>query len=167
MKCPASCSCIIFAILILSYPQFDLGGLCLAVSISKLNIKTHNIFEHKKQHTLSMFATGKNLNGLKLADRVISSSIFFFLNFIWGHQFFLCGHWYACFGFWWCLGMTLKPRADPLACVCFVACMQWVSQIHPWCCTCWAPRGKHGDPVGFGSKYLHKISGWSFKKWSE
>ena len=87
MKCPASCSCIIFAILILSYPQFDLGGLCLAVSISKLNIKTHNIFEHKKQHTLSMFTTGKNLNGLKLADRAISSSIFFFLNFIWGHQF--------------------------------------------------------------------------------
>ena len=61
-----------------------------------------------------------------------------------GHMSFLWGHWYPCFGLLVMPALGFKARVDPLL-VCFVACMQWIPQIHLWCDTCWPLDGQHGS----------------------
>ena len=45
---------------------------------------------------------------------------------------------------WWHLHWVSKPGwVHSLAC--FLACAQWIPQIHFWCDTCWLYRGQHGS----------------------
>ena len=48
--------------------------------------------------------------------------------------------------------LGFKARVDP-SLACFVACMQWIPEIHLWCDTCWLYRGQHGSQA-FSSTYL-------------
>ena len=68
----------------------------------------------------------------------------FFFKIIFGrHQFFLCGHWYPCFGFQVTSALGFKTRVDFIACM-LVACAQWIPQIYLWCDTCWPLGSQHG-----------------------
>ena len=40
--------------------------------------------------------------------------------------------------------LGFKARVDP-SLVCFIACMQWIPDIHLWCDTCWPLGGQHGS----------------------
>ena len=68
----------------------------------------------------------------------------FFFKIFGGHKSFLWGHWYPCFGLLAMSPLGFKARVDP-SLVCFVACMQWIPEIHLWCHTCWLYRGQHGS----------------------
>ena len=67
----------------------------------------------------------------------------FFLIFG-GHKSFSWGHWYPFFGLLAMSPLGFKARVDP-SLVCFVACVQWIPEIHLWCDTCWLYRGQHGS----------------------
>ena len=43
----------------------------------------------------------------------------------------------------WHLFWVSKPNSS-LAC--FLACLEWIPQIHPWCHACWLYCGQHGSP---------------------
>ena len=72
------------------------------------------------------------------------SFFFFFLKIFGGHKSFSWGHWYLYFGLLAMSPLGFKARVDP-SLVCFVACMQWIPDIHLWCDTCWLYRGQHGS----------------------
>ena len=54
------------------------------------------------------------------------------------------GHWYPYFGLLVTSPLGFKARVD-LSLVCFVACMQWIPEIHLWCNTCWLYKCQHGS----------------------
>ena len=68
----------------------------------------------------------------------------FFFKIFGRHKSFLWGQWYPCFGLLVMTALGFKARVDPWL-ACFVACMQWISQIHLWCNTCWPLDGQHGS----------------------
>ena len=39
--------------------------------------------------------------------------------------------------FWYCLPWVFNTRVDQ-SLACSITCMQWISQIHLWCCTYWS-----------------------------
>ena len=69
-----------------------------------------------------------------------------FLKIFGGHESFLWGHWYPCFGLLVTSPLGFKARVDPLL-VCFLACVQWIPEIHLWCDTCWPLGGQHGSQL--------------------
>ena len=71
------------------------------------------------------------------------STTFIFLVFG-GHESFLWGHWYPCFGLLMTSPLGFKGRVDP-SLVCFVTCVPWNPEIHLWIKTFWLYRGQHGS----------------------
>ena len=61
--------------------------------------------------------------------------------------------------FCWCLPWASKPGRIPLL-TCFIACMQQIPQIHPWCDTCW-PLWPAWWLSYFPSTYLQTYKHWS------
>ena len=49
--------------------------------------------------------------------------------------------------FWWCLPWVSKGEWILIAC--FIACVQWISQIHLWCDICWPLDGHHCSEIFF------------------
>ena len=72
--------------------------------------------------------------------------------FFGGHESFLWGHWYPCFGLLVISAPYFKTRVDP-SLTCFVACVQWIPRIYLWCDTCWPLGSQHGSQ-DFWSIYL-------------
>ena len=68
LQCPASCSCLIFAITCVSLPydisQFDLGGSYLAISIFESKIMSIDIFKHKLENINSMQLPGNSITSV-------------------------------------------------------------------------------------------------------
>ena len=58
----------------------------------------------------------------------------FFENFG-GHQSFLWGHWYPCFGCLVMSALSFKASVDPLF-LCFITHLQLIPHIQLWCDTC-------------------------------
>ena len=56
-------------------------------------------------------------------------------TFFGGHQSFLCGHWYPCFGLLVTSALGFKAKVDPWLTY-FLTYIQWIPQIHLWCDTC-------------------------------
>ena len=75
-------------------------------------------------------------------DRVwdsIRSSLYRYkllFQFLGGHKSVLWDYWYPCFELLVTSALDFKATVDP-SLVCLVACVQWLSQIHLWCDTCW------------------------------
>ena len=65
LQCPASCSCLIFAITCVNLPrdisQFDLGGSYVTISIFESKIMSINIFEHKLENISFMQLPGNSI----------------------------------------------------------------------------------------------------------
>ena len=57
---------------------------------------------------------------------------------------FLWGHWYPCFGLLVTSALGFQAIVDP-SLACFLACMQWMTQIHLWCDTCQSLDGQQGS----------------------
>ena len=55
--------------------------------------------------------------------------------------------------FWWHMPWVSKPGWIPLL-ACFIAYIQWISQIHLWCDTCW-PLGSQPSSQAVSSTYLY------------
>ena len=69
---------------------------------------------------------------------------FFLKNLIfWGHQPFLWGHWYPYFGLLVIYTLGFKARVY-LSLRCFLACVQWIPQIHLWYNNCWPLDSQYG-----------------------
>ena len=49
--------------------------------------------------------------------------------------------------------LSFKARVDP-SLACFLACVQWIPEIHLWCDTCWPLGSQHGSQ----SRSLHACS---------
>ena len=69
----------------------------------------------------------------------------FFFNFFRGHKSFLWGHWYLSFGLLVMSALGFKAQIHPSS-VCFLACVQWIPQVHLQCDTCKPLYGQHGSP---------------------
>ena len=59
----------------------------------------------------------------------------FFLKFFWRTQVLFVGSLIPCFGLLVTSTLSFKARVDT-SLPCFLACMQWIPQIHLWCNTC-------------------------------
>ena len=68
LQCPASCSCLIFAITCLNLPhdisQLDLDGSYLAISIFESKIVSINIFEHKLENISFIQLPGNSITSV-------------------------------------------------------------------------------------------------------
>ena len=69
--------------------------------------------------------------------------IFFYFE---GHQSFLWGHWYPCFGLLVYPGFQSQGGSQLEY---FITCMQWIPQIHLWCDTCWPLGDQRGGRAVF------------------
>ena len=81
----------------------------------------HAVFD---PHMVNAVGKGPQL----LLSQIKHSVDNFFKNFG-GHNSFLWGHWYPCYGLLVMSALGFKARVDP-SLVCFVSCVQWIPQIH-------------------------------------
>ena len=55
----------------------------------------------------------------------------------------------------------MKGRVDPLL-VCFLACVQWIPQIHLWCHSCWPIGGQNDLLIDSHSIFLNKKISYTY-----
>ena len=81
----------------------------------------------------------------------------FFFNFG-GHESFLWGHWYPCFGLLVTSPLGFKVRVSSLICPWQRHMCYTFPEIHLWCDTCWPLGSQHGS-LSISSTYLWDIGG--------